>query len=250
MKKDRIWIRKYIGIAIMLCLAMTINTACGGKYEPIVLNQESRGTEKESSGEQEKSENRIQVETKEDAGVSNELFDQKKESANKEAVAENSGTSNQEESSSAAADTEESEDAAAEDGALDDNFYQQCGMLREEAETYRIGIIEDVMSENKDAVAARFVYPKIVTVSSGTFEVKSADEFLSYYDEIFSETFKQNLDMEAEQELFCHNGMISFGSGLIWFGPVYGEESAAIITINGTDGSSVRNGGTPGAIQE
>lgn len=250
MKKDRIWIRKYIGIAIMLCLAMTMNTACGGKYEPIVLNQGPQGTEKDSSGEQENHEKRIQVETQGDVSASNELSAQKTESANKEAVEESAGTSNQEDSSSAVMDTKEPEDMTAEAGTLEDNFYQQCGMLREEAETYRIGIIEDVMSENKDAVAARFVYPKTVTVSSGTFEVKSAEEFLSYYDEIFTETFKQNLDMEAEQELFCHNGMISFGSGLIWFSPVYGEESVAIITINGTDGSSVRNGGTPGAIQE
>lgn len=104
--------------------------------------------------------------------------------------------------------------------------------------------------EDKEAVADRFVYPKNITVSSGTFEVKGADELLPYYDEIFSETFKQNLDMEAEEELFCHNGMISFGSGLIWFGPVYGEESAAIIAINGADGCRVGYGGAPGVITE
>lgn len=248
MKKDRIWMRKYIGMAIMLCLAMTMNTACGRKYEPIVLNQESRGTEKESSGEQENLEKRIQVETKEAADVSGGSSSQKNGSADQEEFTESTGTSNQDDSEPA--DMEESEEPAAEDGTLEDAFYQQSGMLREEAETYRIGIIEDVMSENKEAVAARFVYPRTVTVSSGTFEVKNAEEFLACYDEIFSETFKQSLDAEAEEELFCNNGMISFGTGLIWFGMVSGKDSAVITAVNGTDGCSVRAGGTAGVMQE
>lgn len=251
MKKDRIWMKKYIGMAIMLCLAMTMNTACGRKYEPIVLNQESQGTEKESSGEQEKSENRIQVETKEGTGVSGGSSNQKNGPEGRETFVESTGTSDQEESEPA--DTEESGEpgeAAAEDGTSEDAFYQQCGMLREEAETYRIGIIEDVMSENKEAVAARFVYPRTVTVSSGTFEVNNAEEFLACYDEIFSETFKQSLDAEAEEELFCNNGMISFGNGLIWFGIVSGADSAAITAVNGMDGCGVKAGGTAGAMQE
>ena len=73
--------------------------------------------------------------------------------------------------------------------------------------------------------------------------MQDAAGFLTYYDEIFTESFKTKLDQEAEQELFCSDGMISFGTGMIWFFPSSNGSGLEISTVNGLDGCSVRYGG-------
>lgn len=127
-----------------------------------------------------------------------------------------------------------------------DTFYQQCGMTREEAEHGRTSFIEDVMNDSRDAVAARISYPRTVTVASGSYEVQDAVSFLAFYDEIFTDAFKMELDRQAEQELFCSDGMISFGDGMVWFFPSDSGSSMGISSIDNRNGCTVRYGGGQG----
>lgn len=207
---------------------------CGPKYEPISLDNSSEPKKEEKKsvvlGEETKEESTaIQEEETTDRSIDTESM---------ESVENESETSQLEELVSSEAVTESLSE--------DDMFYQQCGMSREEAEHGRTSFIEDVMNDSKDAVAARISYPRTVTVASGSYEVQDAVGFLAYYDEIFTEAFKMKLDSQAEQELFCSDGMISFGEGQIWFFPSDSGSTMGISSIDNQNGGTVRYGGEPG----
>lgn len=224
----------------VFALSAAVCMSCGPKYEPISLE----GSSSRATREETKSETGQKEQTLAETTAKQDRAEQTTTSA--------ADTLEELESDSIEAmgpeETETVETSAIGisetdgNGETNDAFYQQCGMSREEAESDRIGFIEDVMNENKEAVAARIMYPRTVTVAAGTFEVQDAAGFMAYYDEIFTESFKAQLDQEAEQELFCQNGMVSFGSGLIWFFPSGSGGSMDISSINGLDGCSVRYG--------
>ena len=220
---------------------------CGAKYEPISLDETTgaagRSNSLPSQPEQEKeTAARMEGTGEENHGTQADDF---KETSEGLGDGETTGVGGLDESETGLQDelpgseTEESISA-------DDMFYQQCGMSREEAEHGRISFIEDVMNDSREAIASRIAYPRTVTVSSGSYEVQDAVGFLAYYDEIFSEAFKAELDAQAEQELFCQDGMISFGEGLIWFYPSDSGSNMSVSSINNKNGCSVSYGGEQG----
>ena len=241
---DRKRHRKAVSWIWILALWAAISCGgCGPKYEPISLEEgpqtSGRSSVSESKKEEEKKNVILGGETKEGNSTVQE----------KDILSDSMGTESTEltENESETSQTEELlSSEAVESVSEDELFYQQCGMSREEAEYGRTSFIEDVMNDSKDAVAARISYPRTVTVASGSYEVQDAVSFLAYYDEIFTEAFKMELDRQAEQELFCRDGMISFGEGMIWFFPSDSGSTMGISTINNPDGSSVRYGGEPG----
>ena len=225
----------------LLLLVSLICVSCGPKYEPISIDGSVENVKKETEARGEQGEKRTVVRTE----TEGEEDLNRQEGTFADQVGENEKASDFE---SIGTETEsevepETEQSIAASVATGDDFFQQCGMEKEEAESGRLGFIEDVMNDNKEAVAARIVYPRVVTVSAGSFEVQDAAGFLTYYDEIFTESFKTKLDQEAEQELFCSDGMISFGTGMIWFFPSSNGSGLEISTVNGLDGCSVRYGG-------
>lgn len=227
----------------VFALSATVCMSCGPKYEPISLEGSSSRTVREENksetGQKEQQEQTLEETTiKQDRSEQTTAFQADTLEAPEDGSTEALGTEETEPVKNSAIGDSQTDGYE----GTDDAFYQQCGMSREEAESDRIGFIEDVMNENKDAVAARIMYPRTVTVAAGTFEVQDAAGFMAYYDEIFTEPFKAQLDQEAEQELFCQNGMVSFGSGLVWFFPSGSGGSMDISSINGLDGCSVRYG--------
>lgn len=236
-----------VRIWCMLLVSAAICMGCGPKYEPIPIDG---GPGSQATKGRTAAENGVEGKRKEawtEAAVEAEGKKQAEPSADdSQAVAASGSMGETQEIETDALWEETIESPGAEGAAVtgDAAFYQQCGMPIEEADRGRLGLIEDVMNENKEAVAARIVYPRVVTVASGTFEVQDAQEFMAYYDEIFTEAFKMELDKQAEQELFCRDGMISFGTGLIWFFPSSNGSGMEISAINGLGGNSLRYGGT------
>lgn len=212
---------------------------CGPKYEPVSLDKGTqaapKGDASQTKEEKEKKETAPEQEEKDRAA-------EERETKNDATKPESTAVAESGETESSESEEVPSSEEAAETLSPDDMFYQQCGMSREEAEHGRISFIEDVMNDSRDAVAARISYPRTVTVASGSYQVQDAVSFLAYYDEIFTDAFKMELDRQAEQELFCSDGMISFGDGLVWFFPSDSGTSMGIGTINGLDGCSVRYG--------
>ncbi|MCI9362293.1 MAG: hypothetical protein HFG65_15455 [Hungatella sp.] len=238
-RKAAFWIWLFALWAVISC------GGCGPKYEPISLEEGTQAAGKSGLSESKKEEE------KKEAGLGEET-----DGENRTVQAQETEKSPMETESTEPLGNSESETSQPE-GMLsveettealsdEDMFYQQCGMTREEAEHGRTSFIEDVMNDSRDAVAARISYPRTVTVASGSYEVQDAVSFLAYYDEIFTDAFKAELDRQAEQELFCSDGMISFGDGLVWFFPSDSGNSMGISSIDNRNGCTVRYGGEQG----
>lgn len=218
---------------------------CGPKYEPISLEEGTQAAGRSSLSESKKEEEKKEVVLGEEADGENRSI-QAQEPAKSPVEAESTVSVEHSESETSQPDEVLSEEETTEALSDEDMFYQQCGMTREEAEHGRTSFIEDVMNDSRDAVAARISYPRTVTVASGSYEVQDAVSFLAYYDEIFTDAFKMELDRQAEQELFCSDGMISFGDGMVWFFPSDSGSSMGVSSIDNRNGCTVRYGGGQG----
>lgn len=218
---------------------------CGPKYEPISLEEGTQAAGRSGLSESKKEEEKKEVVLGEEADGENRSV-QAQEPAKSPVEAESTESVENSESETTQPDEALSEEETTEALSDEDMFYQQCGMIWEEAEHGRTSFIEDVMNDSRDAVAARISYPRTVTVASGSYEVQDAVSFLAYYDEIFTDAFKMELDRQAEQELFCSDGMISFGDGMVWFFPSDSGSSMGISSIDNRAGCTVRYGGEQG----
>jgi len=78
--------------------------------------------------------------------------------------------------------------------------------------------------------------------------VASADEFLPYYDDIFTdglwESINQNQYTMERADLITNDGMIGAAGGAIWFAPL--EDGLVIFTIQNDEGGSIRQAGPAG----
>jgi len=112
-------------------------------------------------------------------------------------------------------------------------------VTEEEAAAGVASFMELLKAGDKKTIAEMVRFPSTVTVPSGEHEVNSAEEFLPYYDELFTEEFIKAV-LDADQEVFVHDGLISFGEGQIWFFAPSADVPLQIIAVNGPDGSSLR----------
>jgi len=134
-------------------------------------------------------------------------------------------------------------DSASGDDAM---FLANTGMSKEEASSFISGFLEAVKADDRSAVAAMIAYPRAVKTPSYEGTVASAEEFLSHYDEIFTEEFKQKLGGVSASDVFYRNGMISVGDGCLWFNPATAEADMCVSTINAAADRYVRYGGPQG----
>lgn len=136
-----------------------------------------------------------------------------------------------------------SADSASGDGAM---FLANTGMSKEEASSFISGFLEAVKADDRSAVAAMIAYPRAVKTPSYEGTVAGAEEFLSHYDEIFTEEFKQKLGSVSASDVFYRNGMISVDDGCLWFNPATVESDMCVSTINAAADRYVRYDGPQG----
>jgi len=78
--------------------------------------------------------------------------------------------------------------------------------------------------------------------------VASADEFLPYYDDIFTdglwESINQNQYTMERADLITNDGMIGAAGGAVWFAPL--EDGLTIFTVQNDEGRSFRQDVPPG----
>jgi hypothetical protein len=64
-------------------------------------------------------------------------------------------------------------------------------------------------------------WPRQVTVSEGTFLIGSAEDFLPYYDEFFTDSLMEQIYLnqytEDRADLFAEDGFIVLEGGSVWF---------------------------------
>lgn len=149
------------------------------------------------------------------------------------------------ESESLMLQAEGSEQPAAR-GEDDQAFFRQSGMSKEEATAFVTTFLAAVKADNREAVAGMITYPRKVKTPAGENTVGSAEEFLAYYDEIFTADFKARLGSASASDLFCKDGLIGLGDGSVWFFPATIEDDMGITTVNVSEDRYVRYDGPSG----
>lgn len=136
--------------------------------------------------------------------------------------------------------------ALAEAPADSDTFFQQSGMKLEEASAYVKTFVGAVTSGDREAAAAMITYPRTVKTPAWEGTVNSPEEFLVHYEDIFTSDFRSRLEQADLDDLFCSNGMISFGEGSLWFYPATESQDMSVSTVNAAEDRYVRYGGPAG----
>ena len=125
-------------------------------------------------------------------------------------------------------------------------FFEQSGMSKEEAAAFVKTFLEAVKADNREAVAGMITYPRKVKTPAGEGTAGSAEEFLAYYDEIFTAQFREKLGAVSASDLFCKDGLIGLGDGSVWFYPATVEDDMGVSTVNVSEDRYVRYDGPSG----
>jgi hypothetical protein len=85
-------------------------------------------------------------------------------------------------------------------------------------------------------------------VSQGTFSIETAEDFLPYYDEIFTDSLMEQIYLnqytEDRADLMEKDGMIGGANGAIWFAET--GDGFTVETVQNLGGWSLRYDGTGG----
>lgn len=135
---------------------------------------------------------------------------------------------------------------APDQGADAEAFFMQSGMSKEEAVAFVSTFLEAVKADNREAVAGMIRYPRQVKTPAGEAQVAGAEEFLAYYDEIFTQDFRKKLEETPATDLFCKDGLIGLGDGSVWFYPATAEDDMSVTSVNVSADRYVRYGGPSG----
>ena len=131
----------------------------------------------------------------------------------------------------------------------EDMFYSFTGMQEEAAQDFYCGFVRAIEEDQREDVAAMIIWPRTVTVPEGEFLIESAEDFLPYYDEIFTgellEVIHENQYDEARADLITHDGMVGGASGAIWFA-LLEDGRVAVLTVENPQGWSIRYDGPAG----
>lgn len=134
----------------------------------------------------------------------------------------------------------------ADQGADAEAFFMQSGMSKEEAAAFVSTFLEAVKADNREAVAGMIRYPRQVKTPAGEAQVAGAEEFLAYYDDIFTQDFRKKLEETPATDLFCKDGLIGLGDGSVWFYPATVEDDMSVTSVNVSADRYVRYGGPSG----
>jgi len=142
-------------------------------------------------------------------------------------------------------------DAEPEPGEIppeEDLFLLRTGIREAAAQKFYTEWITLVENEEREAVLETIHYPVTVTVAEGSFTAEKAEDFLPYYDEIFTEELLEadmiNRYTKEWADLITNDGLIGAAGGAVWMAPL--ESEIQIFTVQNPEGWSIRPVGIPG----
>ncbi|PNV62928.1 hypothetical protein C0033_05170 [Clostridium sp. chh4-2] len=153
------------------------------------------------------------------------------------------GTENKEtvpESKKTASEAEET----VSDQAESDEMFSVSGIGKEEADTFIKTFVSHLEAEEKKEAAEMILYPRKVTVPDGDLIVHNADEFLDYYDDIFTDDFIELLKEDSKKELNFNYQGVWIGNGELWV--MKSENRMYVNSIFNGEDRSVKYEGEPG----
>lgn len=130
-------------------------------------------------------------------------------------------------------------------------FWTITGMEEWQAQEFYARWLLNAENGDRMAVAEKLLYPATVSVwettEAGTFlvehTVESAEDFLLYYDDIFTESLwesvQHNQYTKERADLIPDNGMVGAAGGAVWFA-LTENDGIKVFTIQNGEGCSVR----------
>lgn len=133
----------------------------------------------------------------------------------------------------------------------DEEFAMIAGLEETEAQAFYAELLREIENNDRSAVADKILYPVSVahwqTSETGTYLVEntviSAEEFLPYYDDIFTESLWESIQITRynmeRADLIPDNGMVGGANGAIWFASTQ-NHGVKVFTIQNDEGCSIR----------
>lgn len=140
-------------------------------------------------------------------------------------------------------------DTEMEPAYTEDEFYNATGMQETFAQSFYCGFYQAVEEDRREDVADMIAWPRVLASEKGETLIMTAEEFLPYYDEIFTpglwDAMSQNQYAQDRADLFYHDSSVAGAGGAVWFALVE-DGRAGIITLQNPEGTSLRYGGGMG----
>lgn len=133
----------------------------------------------------------------------------------------------------------------APDTPEEDAIYAVTGMEESFAQSFYCGFYRAVKEDRREDAASMIAWPRVLTSEDGETLITTAEEFLPYYDEVFTQGMRdamsQNQYTEDRADLFASNGAVGAAGGAVWFA-LAEDGRAEILTIQNPEGVSLRHG--------
>ena len=143
------------------------------------------------------------------------------------------------------------EEPAAPDTPEKDTIYAAAGIQESVAQAFYAEFVRAIEKGRKEDAAGRIAWPRTVHTQEGNVLVETAEDFLPYYDDIFTEglleAVHRNQYTADRADLFANDGMVGAAGGAIWFALLEDGE-IAVLTVQNPEGNRLRYGG-PAGIQ-
>jgi len=111
--------------------------------------------------------------------------------------------------------------------------YEVAGITDSEKFNNLFSSIQEALSSDaKELIADSVLYPLRVNNKDGYIEINDKEEFISSYDEIFTDKVMSALRNQTIEDLFVNYQGVMVGNGEIWFGSLVDESQYGITTIN------------------
>lgn len=135
--------------------------------------------------------------------------------------------------------------ASPESGAGEDKMYEITGIRETDARAFLKKFVGHVKAGEKAEASRMIAFPRKVILPDQEVTVESPEAFLTYYDEIFTEDFKERLSQFMDEDSIWWNYRgVAVGNGEIWLNESDG--ALWIVTLNSAEDRTVLYPGETG----
>lgn len=135
--------------------------------------------------------------------------------------------------------------ASPESGAGEDKMYEITGIRETDARAFLKKFVGHVKAGEKAEASRKIAFPRKVILPDQEVTVESPEAFLTYYDEIFTEDFKERLSQFMDEDSIWWNYRgVAVGNGEIWLNESDG--ALWIVTLNSAEDRTVLYPGETG----
>ena len=132
-----------------------------------------------------------------------------------------------------------------ESGAGEDKMYEITGIRETDARAFLKKFVGHVKAGEKAEASRMIAFPRKVILPDQEVTVESPEAFLTYYDEIFTEDFKERLSQFMDEDSIWWNYRgVAVGNGEIWLNESDG--ALWIVTLNSAEDRTVLYPGETG----